>query len=117
MRGHQVVSYTSNIGRGNTSATVLFTIPPQSTIVGIQITGPKSNASVTAGISIGSSGGGGADFLTSFDVKNNGGVSLPSSSALGYYNDLNPIQVTGTYAETGSASNAGGPWLVRLDVI
>lgn len=117
INGHTQLAYASNLGRGNTAASVLFTIPARSTIIGLQISGTKSNASISARISIGSSGGAGNDFLSDYDVKGSGNVSIPSSTLLGFFNDPNPIQVTGTYAETGSASNAGGPWLIVMETI
>lgn len=111
-------AYASNISRTTTSSSVLFTLPPFTTIIGISINGtPASNAGTSARISIGSSGGGGKDFVADYNVKSNNGQSLPSSAKLGNTNDPNPTIVTAIYAEDGSASNAGGPWTILFETI
>lgn len=114
-------AYASTIGRTQTSAALLFTLPPQTTVMGIRIVGPTaSNAGTNARISIGSTGGGGKDFLADWDVKTAAGglaQAFPSSALTGLINDVNPIQVTGIYAEGGSASSAGGPWTIVFEVL
>ena len=111
-------SFASNISRTATSAAEMFTLPPYTIVKDVRIVGAKSNAGTSARLSIGSSGGGGSEFLADFNVKANGAVSYPSS----FVHDVaatnpNPVIVTATYAEDGSASNTGGPWTIIFDVI
>lgn len=111
-------SYSSNISRTATSAVELFTLPPYSVITQVTIIGAKSNAGTSARLSLGSTGGAGKEFLADFNVKANGNVSYPSDfgSTVGQANP-NPITITGTYAEDGSASNTGGPWTVVVETV
>jgi len=117
--GRQLRAYASNVGRGNTSSAEAFTIPANSTILRIGIEGKvASNAGTSGRVSLGSSGGSGKDFLADFNVKTNGvGVSFPSSGNFGATGDPNPTTVTAIYAEDGSASNTGGPWVVWMEII
>lgn len=111
-------SFASNVSRTDTTARQMFTIPAGSYIKSIAIIGPKSNAGTSARISIGSNGGTGKEFLADFNVKGNGNVSYPSSfSHDAAANDPNPVGVTVTYAEDGSASSSGGPWLIVMDLL
>lgn len=116
--GKQVHSYASSISRTNTSAVEWFALPPHSVIKQVTFIGDKSDAGTSARVSLGSTGGAGKEFLADFNVKANGSVSYPSSfAATVAQNDPNPIIVTAVYAEDGSASTAGGPWTVLIDVI
>lgn len=116
--GVQTRSYSSNLSRTATSEAYLFTLPAKPVIKQITVIGPKSNAGTSARISLGSTGAG-TDILANFNVKTQGEVSYPSSfdatPAAAWNTD--PIDVYGTYAEDGSASNTGGPWTIIVDVL
>lgn len=120
--GYEVVAFSSNISRTDTSSAELFTIPPYSRVKQITVIGTRSNAGTLAHISIGSNGGGGNDFLAAgalgWDVKGNGALSVPSSVSFDVAaNDPNPVVVTAKYTETGSASNTGGPWTIVMELL
>lgn len=116
--GVQPRSYASNLSRTATSEAYLFTLPAKAVIKQVTVIGAKSNAGTSASISLGSTGAG-SDILAAFNVKTNGEVSYPSSfnatPASAWHTE--PIDVYGTYAEDGSASNTGGPWTIVVDVI
>lgn len=118
--GAIVRAFASTIGRGQTSSAVMFTLPPGSTILEASVIGTtNSDAGTSARVSIGSSGGGGKDFLADFNVKTNGASqSFPSSFKTGSVTpSTNATIVTGIYAEDGGASTTGGPWTVVIKTI
>jgi|ERR1035437_1498178 hypothetical protein len=115
--GALVKAFASNVGRGNTSASAMFTLPAGSTILAALISGTvASDASTSARISIQSSGGIAKEFLADFNVKTNGAAqSFPSSFKLGTISPAtNPTTLTATYAEDGSGSSTGGPWTITV---
>ena len=83
--------------------------------------GAASNAGTTATLSLGFKGGTGSELVASADVKNNvNQITTPSLSSLVVASPSTPQTwadrvITATYAETGTASSAGGPWLVAVD--
>jgi len=116
--GALTYSFSSNLSRTATTAAYLFTLPAKPVIKQVTIIGTKSTAGTSARISLGSTGAGN-DILADFNVKANGVVAYPSSFAItpasAWHTD--PIDVYGVYAEDGSASNAGGPWTIVVDVL
>ena|ERR1700690_444830 len=121
--GRNVTQFVGSVARTDTTAKTLFTLPAGSIPVGITyVATAPSNAGTTATLSVGRVGGGATDFLAATDIKTagtGGGSQHPSASASTLYGVALAAAtvVTGTYAETGGASNAGGPWLVVMDVI
>ena len=122
-RGRQVVAFTGSVATTDTTAKDLFTLQPGDIPLRLSVFGvAASNASVNARLSIGSTGNAGF-FVAAMDVKGtaltSGGVgqSFPSSAA----NLGTPLSfvttVQGTYAEAGTASTAGGPWIVVMEVL
>lgn len=111
-------SFSSNLSRTATSRAYLFTLPPKPVIKSVTIIGAKSDAGTSARISLGSSGGG-TELLANFNVKTNGEVSYPSSFDMTPATawNTNPIDIFGIYAEDGSASSAGGPWTIIVEVL
>lgn len=118
-----VVTFVGSVARSDTSAKNLFTLPAGCipTNILVAATAP-SNAGTTATLSAGKSGGTGTEFLNAVDVKTagtGGGSQKPSASASTLFGV--PLAadtvVTGIYAETGGASNAGGPWLVIIEAL
>ncbi len=120
--GRNETQFVGSIARTDTAAKALFTLPAGCIVTGMTIASPTvSNAGTTATISVGKSGGTGAEFLTTYDVKGatGSGQQTPPGPATSLFGAVQatPITVTGVYAETGGASNAGGPWVVVFDVL
>ena len=116
--GMGVFVQTNTVARTDTSAKTLFTLPVGAIIVGLDVIGAAvSNAGTTATLSVGKSGGTGIEYLNAYDVKGatGSGQQSPTAALL-----MAPVKatadtvVTGTYAETGTASTTGGPWAVVL---
>lgn len=109
-----------SLARTDTSAKALGVIPANSIITAIRIyAAAASNAGTTATLSLGKSGGTGTEYLNGHDVKTTAtgaGQVNPNGGVLGSIGTAN-ITLTGIYAETGSASNAGGPWSVYVEYI
>jgi len=118
-------SYTKygSLARTNTTAKQLFKLPKGALISGIYVIGSAaSNAATTATIGIGST----ADanqFMTGYDVKTaatgegynvSGGAAVGSAMVTGLTADTT---VYGIYAETGTASSSGGPWVVKVEYV
>lgn len=112
---------TNTIARTDTSAKVLGVLPKDAQIVGLTIWGAAvSNAGTTATLKLGQAGGTGAEYLASFDVKGatGSGQQAPSAALLmAPTAAASDITVTGTYAETGTASTAGGPWSIMIEYV
>lgn len=110
-----------SIARTDTTAVDLFSIPKNAIIVGIYVIGGTvSNAATTATIGIGSSASAN-EYMTGYDVKTaatgegyNPAGAAAVGSALGT-KLTSDVKVYGIYAETGTASTAGGPWIVKVE--
>ena len=123
--GYRKVSYGGFVARTDTTAKELFRLSAGDIPTALRIgnTGAASDAGTNARLSIGSTSNA-TYFLAAFDVKSagaltNGGgpVSLPSSTANLYRPLAFDTIVTATYAEAGTASTAGGPWFIEMDVL
>lgn len=121
INGRQPVTYTNRIARTDTTAKDLFILEAGDIPISLQLyTAAASNAGTSALLSIGSTGNA-AYFAGAIQVKSGThsqlGVSTPSTTS----NLMEPLPfqtaVTGTYAEYGAASTAGGPWTVLMQVI
>ncbi|GAC1615594.1 MAG: hypothetical protein NVS9B1_25350 [Candidatus Dormibacteraceae bacterium] len=112
--------FQGSIARTDTTAKNLFVLPAGAIPFDITVSSAAvSNAATTATISVGKSGGTGVEFLTTQDVKGASGSGVlhpagPATSLFGVSVGASSVTVTGVYAETGAASNAGGPWLVVI---
>lgn len=107
----------NSVARTDTSAKNLFKIPANAIPIGVRVWGGTlSNAGTTATVSVGKTGTN-THFVNAFDVK--GGTAAaqnyPTASNLFASVGTAEIQVVGIYAETGTASSAGGPWYVAMD--
>lgn len=116
------------VTRTDTTAKQLFTLPKNARVLFFLLWGnAASNAGTTATLSLGKQGGTGLEYLNGFDVKTaatGNGMVLPNAQLLMGYNTAVPnvdvaklttdVTITGTYAETGAASSAGGPWTVEV---
>jgi hypothetical protein len=111
--GKVVQSKSNTFARTDTAAKTLFSIPALSEIIAIVISGnTPSNAGTTAVVDIGKTGT--ADFfIADYDLLTTSGtgVHVPAALNMGSVGSA-AINVIATYAETGGASNAGGPWTV-----
>lgn len=121
--GRQAVYYFGSVARTDTSAKELFRLSAGDIPIGLTVNpaGAASNASVNARISVGSTSNV-AYFLAGFDVKGTsitgGGLqALPSSAANLYVPLAFDTIVEATYAEAGTASTSGGPWIVAMTVL
>lgn len=117
------VPFVGSVARTDTTAKVLFTLPAGCIPVSISFaaTAP-SNAGTTATLSVGIGGGSATAFLNAVDIKTagtGGGSQSPTASASTQFGVPLAVDtvVNGTYAETGGASNAGGPWVVIIEAL
>jgi len=114
-------SVRNTIARTDTSAKNLFRLPAYARPIRLSIFGTAaSDAGTTATISVGKTGAN-THFLNGHDVKTSssgaGQVHPNGATNLDAVVGTSDIQVTGIYAETGSASTAGGPWTVVIDFV
>ncbi len=119
----QLVAFIGSVARTDTTAKELCTLPAGAIPVGIRLASTAaSNAATTATLSVGTSGGAATTWLNAVDVKTAAtgqGSLIPANSGstkLGTALAADET-VTGTYAETGAASTAGGPWIVVIEAL
>lgn len=103
---------------------VLF-LPVGALVVSIGVSTPvASNAGTTATISVGISGGSGTYFINALSVLT--GSVAPNAQVWPVVTNLfvatggstsAPLNVTGIYAETGTASTTGGPWNIAIEYV
>ncbi len=111
-----VMSKFGTLARTDTAAKNLFTLPAGAIPVACaSFWGTNSNAGTTGTISVGKAGGTGAEFASAINVKTGNNTLNPHSSSALYSALAADTVITGTYAETGTASSAGGPFNVRID--
>lgn len=111
-RGIQVV--VASVARTDTAAKNLFVLPDGAVPLLFYIfTAVASNAATTATVSVGKPGSG-TFFLNTVDVKTSAGLLVPPSAKVTNLvsGQIGDTMVTGIYAETGTASTAGGPFYV-----
>ena len=122
--GRSTTAYTvqlqRNLAVASNYAQSPVAIPAGATPIRLSILGAAlSDAGTSASLAVGSSGYAGTNFLAAFGVKNSTGVgqAVPSSALLiGAPLPFDTV-LDVTYTEAGSASTAGGPWSVVLEVI
>lgn len=129
-RANQVITNTTppatpcltkiiQVTRSDTTAFDAFVLPKGAVIAGAYVCGPVvSNAATTAIIDIGTNPGTADEIVDSFDVKTNGkgyfNVGSAGGTAMGTQLTADTLYKA-AYAETGTASSAGGPWLVKVE--
>lgn len=116
--GKYVHTQNATVARTDTAAKNLFTLPANATIVAIRVYGATgSDAGTTATLSVGKSGGTGAEYVNAANIKGTNGVGVVSIAAATVLGGIgtSAVTVTGTYAETGTASTTGGAWTVFVD--
>lgn len=113
--GKDVTAKVFQVARTDTAARLALELPADATVLRIErCASTASNAATTAGVTITVANNGGTVSSATDDVKTNGGsagivsmTNLPNVEPLPLNGDLT---VTVQYAETGTASSAGGPW-------
>lgn len=109
--------------RTDTVSTLKCALPGDASILNITMSGSVvSNAGTTATVSLVASNNTGAISTgTAVDVKGTGATTqlvqmpgLPNIEPIPLTGD---IRITATYAETGAASSAGGPWTFVVSYI
>lgn len=121
--GKDVKTKYFSLARTDTTAVVKAVLPFNATIVDFRIFGAASNAGTTATVSVGTSATA-TEFINAQDVKTAGGLIRPTStvSATNLPNlEASPptgdVIIWAKYAETGTASSAGGPYIVFIDYV
>jgi len=116
----EVLVKTVQVKRTDTTAFDAFWLPKSAVIAGAYVLGlTASDAGTTAVIHLGTNPGTTNDILASFDVKGATGQGYHPAGAKG--GTAMSSQVTSdtlikaVYAETGTASATGGPWLVKVE--
>lgn len=115
-------SVRNTIARTDTAAKNLFTLPAGAIPVELRFfSAAASNAGTSANVSVGKSGGTGTEYMNALDVKTVGtgqGLVVPNGQANMFASVGNaPLTITGIYAESGTASTAGGPWTVEMSYV
>ncbi len=126
MPSKAVQSLRGFITRTNLTSKELFTLPKNARVLFFTVWGKAaSDAGTSASISIGKSGGTGAEYLSAYDVKtaaSGNGLTVPNAQLLIGY-DTTPTDtaklsvdttVTAKYVEAGTASTVGGPWTIEV---
>lgn len=122
----EVLVKTVLVARTDTTAFEAFSLPKGAVIAGAYVMGQTaSNAGTTAIISVGSNPGTTNQCLASFSVKTSGagyfaagaaaGTSVGNATTSGQAGLSADTLMKAVYAETGTASNTGGPWLVKVE--
>lgn len=119
----ELYSKIVQITRSDTTAFDAFVFPKGAVLAGTYVIAPgaagsNSNAGTSALIHLGSNPGTTNEILGSYDVKVDGRGHQIAKNALGTLaGTVNPsdLLVKAVYAETGTASSAGGPWLVKVE--
>jgi len=115
----ELLSKIVKVARTDTTAFDAFVLPKGAIPAGTYVIGTvASDAASTATISVGSNPGTTNQLLAAFSVKTNGAGYFAAGAAGG--TGLGIPLATDTlmkavYAETGTASTTGGPWLVKVE--
>lgn len=115
----ELLNKVVQVARTDTTAFDAFVLPKGAVIAGAYVLGPSvSNAVTTAIIDIGTNPGTADELVDSFDVKTNGkgyfAVGAAGGTSMGSQLTADTLYKA-KYTETGGASTAGGPWLVKVE--
>lgn len=115
-----ILSKTFKVARTDTTAFDAFALPAGALIAGAYVTGlTASDAATTAVIHCGTNPGTTNEVLASFDVKGATGQGYHPAGAKGGTGLATQLTADklykASYAETGTASTTGGPWLVKVE--
>jgi hypothetical protein len=119
--GRDPVTFTNRVARTDTTAKDLFKLKRGWVPLSLSLySAAASDAGTSALLSIGSTGNA-AYFAGPMQVKTGMHSVLGPSTPSTVSNLMEPLAfdtvVTGTYAEYGTGSTAGGPWTVVLQVL
>lgn len=114
----EILCKTVQVARTDTTAFEAFVLPKNAVVAGEYVLGvTASDAATTATLTMGV--GTGTELLNAFDVKGATGQGYhPAGAASGSYIGTQLSADTlfkVKYAETGTASATGGPWLVKVE--
>jgi hypothetical protein len=112
--GRDISVKVASLARTDTATKNLFMLPKGAVPLYALVFSPvASNAATTAVVSVGVTGTG-TFFLNTVDVKTAAGLIVPPTAKNTNFVTglLTDTQVTGIYAETGAASNTGGPFYI-----
>ena len=115
----EVLNKIVQVTRSDTTAFDAFVLPKGAVIAGAYVMGPVvSNAATTAIIDVGTNPGTADELVDSYDVKTNGkgyfNVGSAGGTSIGTQLTADTLYKA-RYNETGTASTAGGPWLVKVE--
>ena len=116
----EMLCKTIQVARTDTTAFEGFVLPVGSVLAGAYVIGlTASDAATTAVIHVGSNPGTTNEVLASFDVKAATGKGYQPAGAFGGTGMSSQVAantlIKAKYAETGTASTTGGPWLVKVE--
>ncbi len=114
-----ILTKVVQVARTDTTAFDAFVLPKYAVIAGAYVVGAvASDAATTAIIDVGTNPGTADEIVDSFDVKTNGkgyfAVGAQVGSAMSTQLTTDTLYKA-RYAETGTASTTGGPWLVKVE--
>ena len=114
-----VLSKVVQVSRTDTTAFEAFILPKGAVVAGAYVMGSvASDAATTAIVDVGTNPGTSDEIVDSFSVKTNGlgyhAIGAAGGSAIGSQLTADTLYKA-RYAETGTASTTGGPWLVKVE--
>ena len=113
----EIYTKTAQVLRTDTARFDAFALPKGAVISGVYVVGTTaSDAATTATITVGT-GASGTELINGYSVKANNGFNPVGSSAGSYVGTqlTSDTLFKAVYAETGTASTTGGPWLVKVE--
>ena len=115
----ELLNKTVQVARTDTTAFDGFVLPKNAVVAGAYVMGATaSDAATTAVVQVGTNPGTTNEIVNSFSVKTNGvgyfAVGAQGGSAVGTQLTADTLYKV-RYAETGTASTTGGPWLVKVE--
>lgn len=119
-KAHQVKVF--QVSRTDTVSSLKAMLPAQASVLNVIIYGSTaSNAGTTASVTVTITNNSGTVSTGAYDVKTSGAVTgfvqmtnLPNIEPLPLVGDL---KINAVYAETGTASSAGGPWKIAVEYV
>lgn len=114
----ELLTKVAQVVRTDTTRFDAFVLPKDAVVAGVYVLGATaSDAVTTATITVGT-GASGTELINGFSVKTNGAgyftVGTAGGSSIGTQLTADTL-FKAVYAETGTASTTGGPWLVKVE--
>lgn len=114
----EIDSKVCQVVRTDTTRFDAFGLPSGAVIAGVYVMGATASDAATTGTITVGVGASGTEVLNAFSVKTNGAGYFAAGSTAGSYVGTQLTADTifkAVYAETGTASTTGGPWLVKVE--